>query len=354
MRLVRTQEQTITRSESLRKRRAQQTTQRVGVATQRATTPPPMPARPVVVRNTTFGKPLHSQVGTSRPRRQYYVALESTGAELRLPALPQIQLGWRLLSGLIALACLIGVFSMLFSSFFVAQAMPVNGLERIKSEEITAAAELQNRSILEIDAGQLQQRLLETFPGLEKVTVKVTLPATVEISVRERTPVIAWRKGETTTWADANGILFPARGEAGTILTITSSDDPPVYVAPLQVTLESATTPQPDSAGKVAAPSPASAAKSVEPKRIDPTLFAAAQQLAGLMPQGTTLAYSSNGGLGWEDPAGFVVYLGHDLTQATEKFAMVNTIIAELSGRGITPAVISVENLDAPYYRMER
>ena len=91
----------------------------------------PSPSRPVTVRNTSFGTPIHRQVATANPRRAYYVPLDSTGAEVRLPSLPVIRPGWRLLSAAIAIAAGIGLFSVIFSPFFRVGQVAINGQERL-------------------------------------------------------------------------------------------------------------------------------------------------------------------------------------------------------------------------------
>ena len=113
------------RSEELRQRRTQRSTQRVATATHRATSP--APSRPVVVRNTTYNTAPRRQVPVSNPRRQYYIALDTPGTELRLPALPTFHPSWRMLSFALAVAALGAAFTMLFSPFFKVGTLSVQG-----------------------------------------------------------------------------------------------------------------------------------------------------------------------------------------------------------------------------------
>jgi hypothetical protein len=90
------------------------------------------------------------------------------------------------------------------------------------------------------------------------------------------------------------------------------------------------------------------------PKQIDLLLLDTAQKLATLLPEGTILAYSQDHGLGWRDAGGWDVYIGADLTSFDQKFSLYQGLSQGLAGQGITPAIISVEYLDTPYYRLER
>ncbi len=93
---------TPSRAELVRQRRAQTTQQRIQRAKQSVTRREHRPT--VIARGMAASSPSPSRpLPTSKVRRQYYFSLNATGAELRLPAIPVVNPGWRLLSGLIAI-----------------------------------------------------------------------------------------------------------------------------------------------------------------------------------------------------------------------------------------------------------
>jgi hypothetical protein len=195
-------------SEQVRQRRAQQTSRRVSGAANRATgQEQPRPTRPVTVRNATFGTPVRSRVATTNPRRQFYVTLDSPGAELRLPALPRVRFGPRLLSGIIALACLVSIFTMLFSSLFIIGVPVVKGLQRLTQADIEAALDIASYNAVEVDVNELRAALLNKYDILESVSISIALPNQVTVRVKERSPLFAWQTNEETRWADEKG--FP-------------------------------------------------------------------------------------------------------------------------------------------------
>ena len=352
---------TKTRADELRHRRYEQTMPRTTIPAARpartnrtasqATEVPVSMARPVVVRNTTFGTPIHRQAATPNPRRQYYVALNAAapGAELRLPAMPVIHWGWRALSGAMVFALLVVIGSLLWSPFFLVDTIHIEGINRLDAGEIEAIADLENLSIVEVNAKEVRDDLTKTFPGIEKVVVSVGLPNAVGITITERQPAIAWRLGEETLWIDAEGVIFPAQGDAGPLLTIHSQDNPPL-AAPV-VTPEMEQAAEESEEGKAAL---AAAQANPEPDKIDPALLVTAQKLVALLPEGTALAYSQSDGLGWQDPNGMYVYIGSSLEDFDAKFAMYQQIATEMSNRGLQPALISVEYLNNPYLKMEQ
>jgi cell division protein FtsQ len=351
------------RADSLRQRRTQQTNQRVSTAASRATrAEEARPLRPVTVRNTTFGTPVSRRVATTNPRRQYYLSLDTPGAELRLPAMPRLRPGPRLLSGFLALVCLVGILSMLFSSLFILGAPVVKGLQRLTQADIEAALDIANFNAVEVNATELSTRLIEKFDILESAQVSIGLPNQVSVNVKERSPIIAWQTEKETRWADTKGFLFTPAGDPVQLLTITSPDQPPLYVTPEQMqAIQSAETAlvkaEDASDTKAVAAAQAELTQAKNPqgiRQIDLTLLAAAQKLVSELPEGTTLVYSFANGLGWQDAGGWDVYIGTDLTNFDQKIALYQSSIEQLNGQGITPAVISVEYLAAPYYRLER
>jgi len=133
------------------------------------------------------------------------------------------------------------------------------------------------------------------------------------------------------------------------MLTIVSQDDPPLANPPAAVAeSESGEESTGDKVVVAATQAPR------EPERLDPGLLLTAQKLSGLLPAGTALAYSRAGGLGWQDSNGTYVYIGSNVENFDQKFALYQQIAAELSNRGIQPALISVEYLNTPYYRLEQ
>ena len=119
------------RADQMRQRKEQQSTVRTTGAVRRAVTEPARPAKPVTERNTTFGTPVRQRVATTNPRRQYYLSLDTPGTELRLPALPVIHLGARGISAVVAVLCLIGIFSLLFSPVFTVSTPRITGMKRL-------------------------------------------------------------------------------------------------------------------------------------------------------------------------------------------------------------------------------
>jgi hypothetical protein len=354
-----TQQDTKTRATELRQRRSETPRPRMttpaasrpGGAARTQTPTQPMAGRPVVVRNTTFGTPIHRQAATPNPRRQYYVALEGTpGAEVRLPALPTIHFGWRGISGAIVIGLLVIIGSLLWSPFFQVQEVQIQGMSRIDPAEIQAIADVANLSIVEVNAKQIREDLTAAFPEIEKVIVSVGLPNLIGITITERTPMLAWQNGDQVQWIDSQGFLFPARGEAPPLLTIQSQDEPPL-ANPVS-TSEQTSAAEPGADGAVTLAVMTDAPK--EPDRLDVTVLATAQKLVALLPAGSTLAYSTADGLGWQDPNGTYVYIGANVENFDQKFALYQQIATELSNRGIQPALISVEYLNTPYYRLEQ
>ncbi len=370
------------RSDEIRSRRAQKSQEQINKVASRISNPPPARSRPVTVRKSAArsfagSSVFHSgrdaaasvrQVAGTRARRQFYLTMDrSAGTEIRLPAVPMIRPGWRLLSFLLAALMAFGIYSMWSSPYTQVQSVEVQGIERIKPEEIAATLmaklNLENQSIVAVDPAQAQEIVAAAYPDLMNVQVSVSLPDVVTVSAEERQPVLAIQQGDKVTWVDESGVLFPARGDAGKLVTIQAKDGLPLAPAPLdasaQATQDAATT-----EGDLTAPASSNTkgvgASTVNPVpvtgvvRVDPTVLAALEGLSKKLPPRTQLVYSMTDGLGWQAPEGWQVFIGKDLSDFEAKYTMYQQMAAALDKEGIKASVVSVAQLDAPYYRTEQ
>jgi len=337
------------RAEEIRQRRSQRSQQRISSVSSHINSP--VKSRPVTVRGNTFGTPVHRQAGTRTPRRQFYLTMDqAAGTELRLPAIRLVNPGWRLLSGLLLILAAVGAFSMWGSPFFQVQTVEVKGLQRVSSDEINARLKLENYSIIEINPVEIKQRLVEQYDDLINVRVSVEIPNIVTVSAEERQPTLAFQIGDQTKWVDADGYLFTANGDGGTLLTVITEGDLPLV--PLE-------TSDDQKAGQDAASEEASAksqpaAAQTGPRQVDPLLLTAVQGLSQVLPPETQLIYSARDGMGWTDQNGWRIYIGRDLANFEEKYIMYQGIANNLSNQGLSPSMVSVEHLNAPYYRLEQ
>jgi hypothetical protein len=334
-----------------------ETTMRAGTATLRGGTPvrratAPTPTRPVIVRNVASGMPARRQVPAANPRRAYYLSMNTPATEMRLPALPVIHMSWRMLSATIALMAGIGLFSLVFSPFFQVGAVSINGLERLTQSEVEAVLDLENLSVIEVTPRTIEEELLTRFTSLESASISVSLPTNIALTVKERTPVLAWKQGDTYQWIDAQGVLFQPNGDAGELVIIHSSEPAPVVLPEAPATASDTSA---DDADLTASESGVKLAKPANsgPVYLEKDLFATARKLAERLPAGTPLVYTLSEGLGWEDVTGYDVFIGADLASFDQKFNMVQSIAEQLTQKGVVPELINADDLDAPYYRAE-
>lgn len=258
------------------------------------------------------GKPL--------PRRRVDVPLSSPGAEIRLPAVPAVSNKWRLLSGLLTVSLLVGLILLTQSSVFQVSDLEMEGLERYSAGEIAQAINVTGSSIFFINPERVKEDLTLTYPGLSDVNVKVHWPAQVQISLEERRPVLAWNWDGHVRWVDQNGVAFEPHDTGIDVIQVNSSILPPT----------------------------------VEDRFVDLRIVDTVAVLADLLPEDVDMIFDEDHGLGWNDSRGWVVYFGFNDDDAVQKMNVYLSLVDYLQGKRITPAVINVENLDSPYFRMER
>lgn len=288
-----------------------------------------------VTRRTMPSAPMVKRQG-----RKVNIPLRTKGAELQLPAFPQLQLGWRFISGAIFFLSLAVVFSFSSLDTFEVSSINLKGSHRLGAEAILSQIDLVGKAIISTKPEEVVQEITESFPSLKSVKVSTGLPASVNIQIIERDPIILWQTEETPLWIDADGVTFPVRGEAETILTVLANGNPPEIT-----TLEETETPEGDEEISIF--------KEQSFPKTTLEFINGMLSLSEYLPDETYLQYDPQFGLGWQDPRGWLVYFGSDTSEIDIKLAEYETIITTLQAENRQPALISLEFLHSPFYRME-
>jgi cell division protein FtsQ len=260
-----------------------------------------------------------------KSRRRYDVALSVPGAELRLPSIPQIRLGWRLLSALLTMALVGMIYYAMTSPMFEVEELQVNGLQRLTGADIQNVVWLSGEPIYMINPGEVKVELEAAFPELSSVVVQVGLPAEVVVTVEERLPVLAWFDDGQEKWVDAHGYIFPPRGDPGPLAAVEGK---------LPIPLAGEDNPS----------------DIILPTRLVESII----KMGARAPQDSRVVFNPEHGLGWYDWRGWDVYFGWDEADFDMKLHVYEVLVSRLEREGVTPGWISVEYLHAPYYRLER
>lgn len=285
------------------------------------------------------------QTAVSPRRVQYKVA--SNGVETRMFTLPTFHFNWQWVSGILSVVFI--AVALLFTNLTVFQvnSISIDGLKRLTPEDLAPVIQKHVSSIFMVNRNDLVESLSFAFPELTIQSLRTALPSSLKITVTERQPILSWTSGDSSLWVDAEGVVFPPRGDSGSILYIYSNDampltrSTPIPTDPLNY-LNIAL----DRAEKKLTPEEAL-------KHMDPAVIKAAIDFSTQMPEGSALVYDSVSGMGWKDSRGWTVYFGSTLEHMAFKQSEYQAIVDRLASLGITPTTISVEYADAPYYRTE-
>lgn len=343
-----------TRAETARQKRTETSQTRVTRVNRNVVAPihrtPQTP--PVTVRGTGSGTPVRQKT-KGKARRQYYYALGATGAEVRMPAMPAINPGWRVLSAVLVLALFAGIWMAYNLPQFQVEKVKITGLKRLKPADIEAVLDLKNTPIFTVDPQNITLTLKKNFPELNDLSVTASLPAAVTITASERQPILAWKYKDSTYWVDKDGTIFLPRGSVKGLVKIESDELPPVVIdnIPLTGALEPSTS---DASNADKTSEAVKLPADLVGKTMEPVILNAARGLSKVVPSGTALAYTSKNGMGWSDPDGWQVYIGMDLDNIDLKLKMYKAVVQKLNSDGVKPAMISVENVNAPFYRLEQ
>ena len=334
------------RAEALRQKRQQTSQERVNNTRQQVSRPAPKTTQTTTRRTSPYATP-NAQTYRTTPKRKVYYAHASNGVEIRMPALPMIKMNWQLASAFFAVSLLVIVILFTNLDAFQAKVVDVTGNKRVKSADIQAIVDNNNRSIFTLDRQKTIDAVMIAFPELTNIQLKVSFPNKVLLTVHERKPILAWVSGDTTQWIDSEGVVMPIRGDAGKLVTITSSVPAPVTNPARKVASIV------DFANEVYTEKTTSLTPEESLQHIDPQILAAAISLSAQMPEGTSLIYDPIAGMGWNDSRGWQAFFGIDLSNIQIKQVEYQAIVDRLTQSGISPRLISVAHVDAPYYRTE-
>jgi hypothetical protein len=284
----------------------------------------------------------------SRVKRKVFIPL-SRNAELQMPSLPLVHPGWRLLSFFLVCLLSFAIFTVSTSPTFTVNQPDVFGIQRLTVNDIDLIAGISGAPIFMVDPVNAAAELQAAFPELTDIKVKTILPAAVVVEVVERVPLIAWHYDQQTLWIDAEGAIFPARGEPETPLITISANYPPPLL-PLARPLNGET----EQSDHAPAGLPESVQGSMVNRRVEPTMLEGILELSKVLPENTTLTFDRLRGMGWNDPAGWNVYIGRELGDLEVKMAVYQQLVEKIHQENALPSIVSVAQVHAPYYRWEQ
>jgi cell division protein FtsQ len=269
------------------------------------------------------------QARNSSRTQHYDIAFSLGRADVRAPAISLPRLDFsstRWISGLLTIILAGMLFLMWNTSTFIVSAADVVGNQRIGADEISAVLGIVGEPVFKAVPAQIEANLRTAYPDLAGAHVRVRFPNHVIVEVVERMPVLAWFQNNAMTWIDANGVAFTPRGEVPGLVQVAANG------APLQVQNDP-TTPV------------------YEQRFINPDMVQVISGLAPYVPAGMPMIYDPQYGIGWQEPRGWVVYFGQNTRDIPMKLTIYQPLVERLISQGIQPTLISMEYLDAPFYK---
>ncbi|MHC1741387.1 MAG: cell division protein FtsQ/DivIB [Anaerolineaceae bacterium] len=337
----------LSRANQLRQKRQQSSQERVNTVRQQVKRPAPQARTTTTMRRTSqYATPRTGAVRTA-PARKLHYGHDANGAELRMPALPTIQFNWQTASVFLAFSLLLLVILLTSLDTFRVSAVTLKGAQRVTASDVTPVVMSATKSIFTLDRVKTTAAIQSAFPEFSAISLKVALPNKLTLSVKERQPILAWTANGQTQWIASDGVVMPARGDGGTLMTVDSS----VAVPAASIISDKAAADTATTAADASTLAPQSDPAAIQ--YVDPQILKAAISLSAQLPSGATLVYDPVSGMGWNDPQGWQVYFGLDLNDIAFKQSEYQAIIQRLQALGIQPSLISVAHVDSPFYRTE-
>jgi hypothetical protein len=265
-------------------------------------------------------EPVTKRRSRRHPRRRYDLALPvELGAEIRLPALPAVRIGPRLVSALLIVLVGLALRSMLQSPTFEVGLAEVDGADLLTANQVRSIAQADEKSIFLVDPAEATARF-DRVAEIASAQLTVRWPNHIVIQVEERKPMVSWTDGYRDWWLSEEGIAFLKHGEREGLVRI-ESETPVLNI-------------QRNPLAQV----------------IDPQVLVAAGVLAVQFPDVDTFQFDPVRGLGYKDPQGWEVYFGVD-GDMVMKARLYQAVAEQLTTNGIEPTLVSVKDPSMPYYR---
>ncbi len=280
-----------------------------------------LPAEPRVVARRSSKRATKTSTNNG-----YDIAFSLGHTKVHAPSLNIPQLGPRWISGGLTLLLGFMLLTLWTASPFVIKGADVVGNQRIGAGEINAVLGMIGQPIFKAVPAQIEANLHTAYSDLASIKVTVGFPNRITVDVVERMPVLAWYQNGVVTWIDASGVAFTPRGEVPGLIQVSATGAP--TNAPLDTTL------------------PIYAQKFIPPEMVQ-----AMTVLAKDVPAGMPMTFDPVYGMGWQDPRGWSVYFGKDAKDISMKKNVYQAIVDTLTLQGVQPTLISVEYLDAPFYK---
>jgi cell division protein FtsQ len=259
----------------------------------------------------------------ARPRRRLDVALPAErGAEVRLPSLPSVRVGPRLLSAVLLAIAAWALQSVLGSGSFRVAEAAVNGARMLTPSQVRSLARVDGEPVFLLDPRAVVERLLQE-PEVGSAEVSVGWPNRVTITIQERIPVVEWVEGDLTWWVSSEGIAFLGRG---------------AFPGEVRVQTE--------------APLLEITADPLEPV-VAPSYLEAAVLLRTMLPEIEVLLADREHGLAFDDARGWRAYFGSG-GDMVAKVRTYQALVEHFTAQGIQPLLVSVEDQHAPFYSLQR
>ena len=257
------------------------------------------------------------------PRRRHDFALPTgVGVEARLPALPAVRLGTRLVSVILLAATILGLaYAYASPDFHVERATVINN-RLLSQAQVRSIAQVDGNLVFLINPMQVVERLMQ-LPEVLTATVRLGWPNRVEIQLEERHPVVEWNDAGRIWWLSSDGMAYVQHGSWPGLIRIMTEE------SVLHISKQA-----------------------MEPV-ISPDVLRAAMLLCAQLPEIEVLQYDGESGLGFVDTNGWQVYFG-DEGDITQKIRIYRALAEQLSDRGVRVAMINLENESASYISVER
>jgi hypothetical protein len=258
-----------------------------------------------------------------RARRRYEVSVPNRlGAGVQLPAVPVVRPGPRLLSALLLGVVLLGGWQLVAAPRFSVVEAEVTQTLMLPDQLIRSLIGVDRHSVFLVDPQAIRARL-ESQPEIARAQVSVKWPNRVVVGIEERHPIVEWNDAGRVWWISPEGIGYLAHGAWPGLIKMASRK-PLLAISP-------------DPLAPVVAPE----------------ILRAAGVLSAQLPPEVVLLYHQDHGLGFEDPRGWRVNVGVE-GDLVLKYRLYERIAEALQAQGIQPALVSVEDIGAPYYEESR
>lgn len=206
---------------------------------------------------------------------------------------------------------------------FRVTSVQIYGHENVNPEELIYYTGMKNQAIGTVDPEVIERNIFRRYPENRAISVHAALPNRLDVYFEQRVAAVEWNFGGSRFWIDEEGFVFNENLSASPEIIVYANSFPGAM----------------------------NRNDRTVPKKFRKEIVDSARRIFAVKPAESRLNFTYDNGYGWDSGKGYMLWIGVNDSGLNEKMAMANGLDRYFKANEIEPEMLSLEFINAPYYR---